>query len=74
MGYQNRFFVVYNIDEVMKMALRILETERGDITRLACPRCGEKVRFVGLLRDSEVKGLTFKCKRCGKLWSVQTVK
>jgi len=53
------------------MALEIVETTRCDVTRLVCPGCGEKVGYVGLLRNSRTDGLTFKCKKCGRLWAVK---
>ena len=54
------------------MPINITETEKKEITKLVCPNCNEKLRFVGLLKESKIKGLTFKCKRCGKLWSVKS--
>lgn len=54
------------------MPLTITPTEIQEITRIACPDCKEKVRAVGLLRDSKIDGLTFKCKRCGNLWKVKS--
>ena len=56
----------------MQMALKIKETDSSDVTRLSCPNCGEKVKYVGLLRSSAILGLTFRCKKCGKLWAVET--
>lgn len=56
----------------MQMAIKITETDRSDVVRIACPDCGEKVRGVGLLRNSTIHGLTFKCKRCGKLWAIES--
>ena len=52
--------------------LVITPIEKSEVTRLACKECGEKLRGVGLRRDSKIDGLSFKCKRCGKLWSVKT--
>lgn len=54
------------------MAMKIVETDRSDVVRIACPECGERVRGIGLLRDSTIHGLTFKCKRCGKLWAIES--
>lgn len=54
------------------MAITITPADRSDITRIICPGCGDKVRSVGLLKESKVEGLTFRCKRCGKLWSLTT--
>lgn len=54
------------------MSLMITPTKPDDITRLICPQCGEKVRGVGLLKESSVRGLTFTCKRCRALWHVET--
>lgn len=54
------------------MSLIITTTKPTDITRIACPQCGEKLRGVGLLKGSTVTGLTFTCKRCRNLWHVET--
>ena len=54
------------------MAMTITPAKPGDITRVFCPSCGEKVRGIGLLKDSSVRGLTFTCKRCRALWHVET--
>ena len=48
------------------------KTEKNEITKIVCPDCKEKVRQVGLLKESKIEGLTFKCKRCGKLWTVKS--
>lgn len=55
-----------------KDMLKITPTEASEVTRLKCPECEEKVPRVGIKKGSLVDGLTFKCKRCGKLWSVKT--
>lgn len=52
--------------------LVISKTEPSRVTPINCPDCGEKLARVGLLHDSAVRGLTFKCKRCGELWAVTT--
>ena len=54
------------------MAIVMKPTEKQEITRLHCPACAEKVRGIGLLKGSHIEGLTFKCKRCGKFFSVKT--
>lgn len=54
------------------MPLTITPTEKQDITRIVCPECKDKVRFIGLLKESKIEGLTFKCKRCSKLWTVKS--
>ena len=54
------------------MPITITPTERKDITKLVCPECGERLRSVGLLSGSKIEGLTFKCRRCGKLWNVKS--
>lgn len=66
--------VCYNAyREVFNMALTITPAKPSkEITRLECPACREKVRGVGLLRDSLVDGLTFTCKRCRALWHIKT--
>ena len=50
----------------------IAPAERGDITKIVCPGCGERVRGVALLKGSVVKGLTFTCKRCRVTHGVET--
>ena len=47
-------------------------TTKGDMTKIACPCCGERVRGVALLKGSVVQGLTFTCKRCRSTNSVET--
>lgn len=42
------------------------------LKKIACPECGEKVPRVGLLLGSKIKGLTFRCRKCGRLWEVKT--
>lgn len=50
----------------------ITPTEASDITKLVCPHCKEKVPRIGFAKDSKIIGLVFKCKRCGKGWTVTT--
>lgn len=52
--------------------LCITQTTESEITKIVCPNCKEKVPRIGLQKDSKVKGLTFKCKKCNKLWTVKT--
>jgi predicted RNA-binding Zn-ribbon protein involved in translation (DUF1610 family) len=54
------------------MPITIQKTERKDITKLVCPACGERVRGIGVLKESHIEGLTFKCKRCFSAWEVKT--
>ena len=58
------------------MAISVVSTERrsekGENTRNICPECGEKVRGVGLLKDSRVDGLVFRCRKCGAFLTVTT--
>lgn len=42
-----------------------------EVTKVNCPACGERVPRVGLLKDSRVDGVTFKCKRCGRIWVIR---
>ena len=46
--------------------------DKGEITRIICPDCGERVRNVVLLKNSHVDGLEFRCHRCGAFMSVST--
>lgn len=48
------------------------EEEQSEITHIVCPQCKEKLSRVGLKKNSKVHGFTFKCRKCGKLWSVKT--
>jgi transposase-like protein len=50
----------------------ITKATPSQVTKIACPFCKEQVKRVGLEKNSIVKGLTFKCKRCGMLWAVNT--
>lgn len=52
--------------------LEIKPSSEKDVTKLACPECGEKIPRVGLEKNSEIKGLAFKCRKCGQFWSVTT--
>jgi len=45
---------------------------KNEITRIVCPDCGEKLRGVGLEKDSKIQGLVFRCKRCGAYKCVTT--
>lgn len=50
----------------------IAPAEKGELTKLYCPRCSERVRGVALLKGSTVDGLTFTCKRCRIVYGVKT--
>lgn len=52
------------------MPIYINPAERTGVTRVVCPDCHEKVKGIGLLPGSTIRGLTFRCHRCGKFWSV----
>lgn len=54
------------------MPIMIKRTDRKDITKIVCPGCGERVRGVGVLKESRIEGLTFKCKRCHSAWEITT--
>ncbi len=49
----------------------IIPAEETEITKIVCPDCKERVPKIGIKKDSTIKGLTFRCRRCGKLWEVQ---
>lgn len=53
------------------MNIRISQTKEQAVVRIACPVCGERVKGIGLLPDSLVSGLMFKCKRCERFWKVE---
>lgn len=50
----------------------ITPAETSTVTKIVCPHCKEKVSRIGLLEGSKVEGLTFRCKKCGKLWHLKT--
>ncbi|MCD8309483.1 MAG: phage terminase large subunit family protein [Clostridia bacterium] len=52
--------------------LAITPIKETNVTHIACPHCGERLPRIGLLKDSKIEGLTFKCRKCGMLWSVKT--
>lgn len=52
--------------------LSVTPAEKSEITHIVCPYCKEKVARIGLEKGSKISGLTFRCRRCGKLWSVKT--
>ena len=54
------------------MPMTIKRAENARVTKIVCPDCGERLKCVGLLENSRIEGLTFRCKRCSQLWEVQT--
>ena len=56
------------------MSFTIKQTASAKVRRIICPKCGERVPRLGLLENSEVKGLTFKCNKCKDLWEVESTK
>lgn len=48
------------------------KTKKNEITKIVCSNCGEKVKNVGLEKDSKVDGLIFRCKKCGAYMTVKT--
>lgn len=52
--------------------LKVKEIGETEVTKISCPKCKERLPRVGLLKNSTVDGLTFKCKRCGKFFAVRT--
>lgn len=52
--------------------LKISPTTESEITKIVCPKCREKLARVGIEKGSRIEGLTFRCRRCGNLWSVKT--
>ena len=49
----------------------VIETIEKPVKRITCPSCHEKIKGVGLIPGSHINGLTFKCRRCGKLWEIK---
>jgi predicted RNA-binding Zn-ribbon protein involved in translation (DUF1610 family) len=54
------------------MPMQIIPAKREEVTRICCPKCGEKVKQIGLLKNSKIDGLTFVCKKCSLPWAVKT--
>lgn len=54
------------------MPIIMKKTDRKDITKIVCANCGERVKGVGLLKDSRVDGVTFKCSKCKTAWIITT--
>ena len=54
------------------MSMTISPAAKTEVSKIVCPSCGERVKNVGLLKDSRVKGLVFRCKRCGAYHEVKT--
>ena len=54
------------------MPLTIIPAKKQDITKIVCPDCKERLRNVGLKKESKIDGLTFKCNRCDKLWEIKS--
>ena len=56
------------------MSMTVRRAPCTEITKIVCPDCGERLKGVGLLKNSKIEGLTFRCKRCAQIWEVQTDK
>ena len=54
--------------------ISIEECEETKVTRVKCPLCGERVPHIGLMGDSSVRGLTFRCTKCKRYFAVKTSK
>ena len=54
------------------MPISITPTKTQDITKIVCPDCKERVRYIGLLKGSKIDGLAFKCSKFGKLCTVKS--
>ena len=52
--------------------LKIVPTDVSDITKVVCPHCRERVPRIGIKKNSRIDGLTFRCRKCGKLWEIIT--
>lgn len=52
--------------------LKITPIYTKEVTKLICPHCNERVPRIGLLKNSKIDGLTFKCKKCSKTFEVTT--
>lgn len=54
------------------MPIIIKPTDTKDFTKLKCPACDQRVKGVGLLKDSKVDGVTFICAQCRRTWVIKT--
>lgn len=54
--------------------LKIVPAEKQEITKIICPDCKERVKDVGLAKDSQINGLLVHCRKCGALKEVKTTK
>ena len=54
------------------MPIVIKPTDTKEFTKLKCPRCGHRVKGVGLLKESRINGLTFICTECKNTWEITT--
>ena len=52
--------------------MNIIPANESEITRVVCPHCKERVARIGIKKESCINGLTFRCRRCGMLWELQT--
>lgn len=52
--------------------IHIVPATESAVTKLVCPHCHEKVPRVAIKKGSKVEGLTFRCRKCSKLWEVKT--
>ena len=48
------------------MPIVVKPSDKKELTKISCCACGEKLRGVGLEKDSVVYGLNVKCSRCGR--------
>jgi hypothetical protein len=53
------------------MPIVITPADKEDITRIICPECKDKIKYIGLAKDSKIDGLRIKCKRCGHYMKVK---
>ena len=48
------------------MPIIVKPSGKKELTKISCCACGEKLKGVGLEKDSIVFGLNVKCPKCGK--------
>jgi hypothetical protein len=60
--------------KVFYMPIVVKPSGKKELTKISCCACGEKLRGVGLEKDSIVYGLNVKCTKCGKFNEISAEK
>ena len=54
------------------MSIIIKPTSTKDFTKIKCPKCNQRVKGIGVLKESKIDGLTFVCNTCKSTWEIKT--